>query len=100
MTRLHRKLIGASLGPGDPGLITRPHLGGVAFQRAGFTRLKHAGKETYALSLAERGGLAIPADTAELVFPMTRDARSMPHGRKLPREPPAFWPRTGTRFFS
>ena len=29
---------------------------------------------SYALSIVERGGLAVPADAEELVFPMTRDA--------------------------
>lgn len=66
-------LIGASLGPGDPGLITR----------AAWSALKHAtcwahpvsrpGQPGYALAIAQRAGLTPPAHNLELHFPMTRD---------------------------
>ena len=35
--------------------------------------VKKAAEASYALSIVERGGLPIPADAVELVFPMTRD---------------------------
>lgn len=68
------RLIGVSLGPGDPELITRR---GWAVLQSGARWLypvKKAEESSYALSIVERGGLAVPADAEQLVFPMTRDA--------------------------
>ena len=39
--------------------------------------VKKAEEVSYALSIVERGGLPIPADAVELVFPMTRDAEAL-----------------------
>jgi precorrin-2/cobalt-factor-2 C20-methyltransferase len=67
------RLIGVSLGPGDPELITRR---GWAVLQSGARWLypvKKAEESSYALSIVERGGLAVPADAEQLVFPMTRD---------------------------
>ena len=36
--------------------------------------VKKAEESSYALSIVERGGIAVPGDAVELVFPMTRDA--------------------------
>jgi len=68
------KLIGASLGPGDPQLITRRSWAILQSDARWLYPVKKAEESSYALSIVERGGLVIPADAEELVFPMTRDA--------------------------
>lgn len=68
------KLIGASLGPGDPGLITRRAWAALQSGARWLYPVKKAAASSYALSIVERGGLPVPADAVELVFPMTRDA--------------------------
>jgi precorrin-6Y C5,15-methyltransferase (decarboxylating) len=68
------KLIGASLGPGDPELITRRAWAALQSGARWLYPVKKAEESSYALSIVERGGIAIPADAEELVFPMTRDA--------------------------
>ena len=75
--KTYGKLIGASLGPGDPDLITRR--GWTALQSGArwIYPTKKAEAFSYALSIVERGGLAVPADAVELVFPMTRDAQAL-----------------------
>ena len=74
MTKPYGKLIGASLGPGDPQLITRRSWAILQSDARWLYPVKKAEESSYALSIVERGGLAIPADAEELVFPMTRDA--------------------------
>lgn len=73
MTR-YGKLIGTSLGPGDPELITRRAWAALQSGARWLYPVKKAEEASYALSIVERGGLARPADAVELVFPMTRDA--------------------------
>ena len=68
------KLIGASLGPGDPELITRRAWAALQSGARWLYPVKKAEESSYALSIVERGGLLIPADAEPLVFPMTRDA--------------------------
>ena len=68
------KLIGASLGPGDPELITRRSWAVLQSDARWIYPVKKAAEVSYALSIVERSGLPIPADAVELVFPMTRDA--------------------------
>ncbi|MFA7268040.1 MAG: precorrin-2 C(20)-methyltransferase [Sterolibacterium sp.] len=68
------KLIGASLGPGDPELITRRSWAALQSGARWLYPVKKAEEKSYALSVVERGGLPVPADAVELVFPMTRDA--------------------------
>lgn len=68
------KLIGASLGPGDPLLITRRSWAVLQSGARWLYPVKKAEEKSYALSIVERGGLPVPADAEELVFPMTRDA--------------------------
>lgn len=67
------KLIGASLGPGDPDLITRRAWAALHSGARWVYPVKRAAEGSYALSIVERGGLAVPNDAVELVFPMTRD---------------------------
>ena len=68
------KLIGASLGPGDPELITRRAWAALQSGARWLYPVKKAEESSYALSIVERGGLPIPDDAEQLVFPMTRDA--------------------------
>jgi len=75
MTQSNGRLFGVSLGPGDPGLITRRAW--ELLQRndchwAYPVRRKHA--ESHALQIALRGGLPLPAEHTPLIFPMTHDA--------------------------
>ena len=73
-TKIYGKLIGASLGPGDPELITRRSWAILQSDARWLYPVKKAEETSYALSIVERGGLPVPADAEELVFPMTRDA--------------------------
>lgn len=67
------RLIGASLGPGDPELITRRAWAVLHSGARWIYPVKKAEENSYAISIVERGGLAVPADAVPLVFPMTRD---------------------------
>ena len=75
--RPYGKLIGASLGPGDPELITRRSWAVLQSGARWIYPVKKAQEISYALSIVERGGLPIPSDAVELVFPMTRDAEAL-----------------------
>lgn len=77
MKKTYGKLIGASLGPGDPELITRRAWAALQSGARWIYPVKKAEESSYALSIVERGGLAVPADAVELVFPMTRDAEAL-----------------------
>jgi precorrin-2/cobalt-factor-2 C20-methyltransferase len=77
MTKTYGKLIGASLGPGDPMLITRRSWDVLQSGARWLYPVKRAEESSYALSIVERGGLAVPKDAVELVFPMTRDATAL-----------------------
>ena len=66
------KLIGASLGPGDPELITRRAWSALQSGARWLYPVKKTEERSYALSIVERGGLRRPDDAVELVFPMTR----------------------------
>ncbi|WP_415036036.1 precorrin-2 C(20)-methyltransferase [Azonexus sp.] len=72
--KTYGKLIGASLGPGDPGLITRHAWDALHSGARWLYPVKKAAEMSYALSIAERAGIALPQDRVELVFPMTREA--------------------------
>lgn len=72
--RRHGRLIGVSLGPGDPDLITRRAWAALHGGARWAYPVKRAEESSYALDIVLRAGLAAPGDAAELVFPMTRDA--------------------------
>jgi len=76
-TKTYGKLIGASLGPGDPELITRRSWAALQSGARWLYPVIKAAETSYALSIVERGGLPIPADAVELIFPMTRDAEAL-----------------------
>ncbi len=68
------KLTGVSLGPGDPGLITRRAWEALTSGARWLYPVKRSGGDSYALDIARRAGLAVPEDAVPLVFPMTRQA--------------------------
>ena len=68
------RLVGVSLGPGDPDLITRRGWRALQSGARWAYPVKRAEEASYALVIACRGGLDVPHDAVELVFPMTRDA--------------------------
>ena len=71
------RLIGASLGPGDPELITRRAWAALGAGARWLYPVKKAEDASYALGIVERGGLAVPGDAEALVFPMTRDPAAL-----------------------
>jgi len=68
------KLIGASLGPGDPGLITRKAWAILQSDALWCYPVRRKGGNSHALGIVERTELDVPEDALELVFPMTHDA--------------------------
>ncbi|MFP4130357.1 MAG: precorrin-2 C(20)-methyltransferase, partial [Halorhodospira sp.] len=77
MTAAPGRLIGVSLGPGDPGWITRRAWAVLQGPARWAYPVRAERERSYALEIAERGGLAPPADAAPLTFPMTRDAATL-----------------------
>lgn len=69
------RLIGVSLGPGDPGLITR-HAWALLERRDTVWTYPTRSTKTpsYAFDIVERAGLLPPATHQPLLFPMTHDA--------------------------
>lgn len=69
------RLFGVSLGPGDPGLMTRR-----AFELLRRTDahwaypVRKKGAESFALGIALDAGLSLPGEHTPLIFPMTHDA--------------------------
>ena len=72
------RLFGVSLGPGDPGLITRRAWALLERPDAVWTYpVRSLRKESYALDIALRAGLALPAQHQPLLFPMTHDTEKL-----------------------
>ena len=71
-------LYGVSLGPGDPGLITR-HAWEILQQKNIFWAypVKNKKSDSYALDIVLRSGLELPAEHGALIFPMTHDAQKL-----------------------
>jgi len=67
------RLIGASLGPGDPGLITRRAWEALNSPARWVYPVKQLQEDSYALGILRRAGMAIPEDAQPLHFPMTSD---------------------------
>lgn len=68
------RLIGVSLGPGDPGLITRAAWAQLQRTDAVWTYPARSTKTpSYAFDIVQRAGLAPPAQHQTLLFPMTHD---------------------------
>lgn len=67
------RLIGASLGPGDPDLITRRAWAALHSGARWMWPVRKKSGESYACSIALAAGLMPPLDGLPLVFPMTHD---------------------------
>ncbi|MFN3738231.1 precorrin-2 C(20)-methyltransferase [Hydrogenophaga sp.] len=71
-------LWGVSLGPGDPGLITRHAWQALQRRDAVWVYPARSGKTpSYALDIALRAGLSLPDTHALLLFPMTHDGEKL-----------------------
>lgn len=71
-------LHGVSLGPGDPGLITR--LAWAQLTRPGVHwtyPVRSTRADSYAAAIVQRAGLALPESAQALLFPMTHDAEKL-----------------------
>jgi len=66
-------LYGASLGPGDPDLITRRSWALLQSDAYWTYPVKKKNGTSYALQIALQAGLSKPENSAELIFPMTHD---------------------------
>ena len=71
-------LFGVSLGPGDPGLITRRAWELLQRPDTVWTYpIRSLRTESYALDIVLRAGLTLPAQHQSLLFPMTHDAEKL-----------------------
>ena len=71
-------LWGISLGPGDPGLITRAAWAALQRRDTVWVYPARSGKTpSYALDIVQRAELAPPPEHALLLFPMTHDAEKL-----------------------
>lgn len=72
------KLIGVSLGPGDPELITRRAWALLERRDTVWTYpIRSLRKDSYALDIALRAGLTLPGQHQPLLFPMTHDQEKL-----------------------
>ncbi|NDU87352.1 MAG: precorrin-2 C(20)-methyltransferase [Ferrovum sp.] len=71
------KLLGVSLGPGDPGLITRRAWEVLHSDVHWAYPVRRRRGESYALGIVQRAGLVIPENSSPLLFPMTHDVEKL-----------------------
>ena len=71
------KLIGVSLGPGDPGLITRRAWEVMNSDAHLAYPVRSRSSDSYALGIVQRSGLILPPDSSPLFFPMTHDPEKL-----------------------
>lgn len=71
------KLIGVSLGPGDPGLITRRAWEVMHSDVHLAYPVRSRSSDSYALGIVERAGVNLPEDSSALFFPMTHDPEKL-----------------------
>jgi len=74
MSNRSGRLIAASLGPGDEGLITRKAWQTLQSDALWCYPVRRKGGNSHALGIVQRTELMVPDDALELVFPMTHDA--------------------------
>lgn len=89
-------LWGISLGPGDPGLITRAAWDALQRRDTVWVYPARSGKTpSYAFDIVQRAGLAPPADHALLLFPMTHDGEKLARAWLKAAETVLPWLRAG-----
>jgi precorrin-2/cobalt-factor-2 C20-methyltransferase len=89
-------LYGISLGPGDPGLITRAAWAQLQRRDAVWVYPARSGKTpSYALDIVQRAGLAPPDTHALLLFPMTHDGEKLARAWLRAAETVLPWLRAG-----
>ena len=66
-------LYGVSLGPGDPGFITRRAWEVLRQDTVWAYPIRNKKSESFALGIAQRAGLNLPKQHTPLIFPMTHD---------------------------
>ncbi|QBE62197.1 precorrin-2 C(20)-methyltransferase [Pseudoduganella lutea] len=89
-------LFGISLGPGDPGLITRAAWAALERRDAVWVYPARSGKTpSYALDIAHRAGLVPPPEHALLLFPMTHDGEKLARAWLRAAEAVLPWLRAG-----
>jgi len=71
------KLYGVSLGPGDPGLITRRAWELLHHDAVWTFPIRNKKSESYALNIVLQAGLSLPTEHTSLIFPMTHDAEKL-----------------------
>ena len=72
--RTYGRLYGASLGPGDPGLITRQVWALLQREDLYWTYpVRRKGADSHALGIVQRAGRELPSTGCPLIFPMTHD---------------------------
>jgi precorrin-2/cobalt-factor-2 C20-methyltransferase len=70
------QLYGGSLGPGDPGLITRRVWELLQDNDIHWTYpIRRKGAKSHALDIVLRAGLSLPVEQTALIFPMTHDVK-------------------------
>lgn len=67
------RLIGASVGPGDPGLITLKAQKALQSGAHWSYPIRRQGAESYALQIVINAGFDLPTENSPLIFPMTHD---------------------------
>ncbi len=77
MTARAGKLFGVSLGPGDPGLITRRAWEVMHSDVHLAYPVRSRSSDSYALGIVERAGVKLPAESSALFFPMTHDLEKL-----------------------
>ncbi len=70
-------LYGVSLGPGNPGLITRRAWELLQTDKVWTYPIRNPNSDSYALDIALRAGLTLPQQHSPLIFPMTHDAEKL-----------------------
>ncbi len=70
-------LYGVSLGPGNPGLITRRAWELLQSNKVWSYPIRNAKSESYALDIVLRAGLSLPQQHRPLIFPMTHDVEKL-----------------------
>lgn len=76
-TTKYGRLIGVSLGPGDPGLITMKACEVLKTEAHWTYPVRKKGADSFALQIALNAGFKLPVKNTPLIFPMTHDSKKL-----------------------